>query len=199
MKNLFKKITLTLTLLLSINTIPAFAYTNSNENSNLSYNENYLENNLITDENTINQLKQIDPGLNKNSENLISTFAYPNDNPDSRIIRGKVRKAYSNNGIKAVVLGLYNYLATKIPDVAKKNTLYYMLNSFVSINLSNAIKPHYYEAWIWETHDWANGVHRVYTTMVSYTDSSYSKVSSTDYYQVDYYPIYKNGQHYHKY
>lgn len=196
MKNLFKKIALTLTLLLSINTIPTFASTVVDENSNSFTNEHFLETNFINNENIINQLKELDPGLNENS---ISTLAYPSDNPDSRIIRGKIRQAYSNNGIKAVVLGLYNFLAYKIPDVAKKNTLYYMLNSFVTINLNNAIKPHYYEAWIWETHDWANGVHRVYTTMVSYTDSSYSKVSSTDYYQVDYYPIYKNGQHYHKY
>lgn len=197
MKNLFKKIALILTLLLSINTIPTFAHTNSNSLNNNNTIE--LENNLITDENIINELKELDPGLNKNNKNSISTFAHPSDNPDSRIVRGKVRKAYSNAGIRAVVTGLYNYLASKLPDEAKKSTLYYMLNAFVTSNINSAIKPHYYEAWIWETHDWKNGVHRVYTTMVSYTDSSYSKMSDTNYYQVDYYPIYKNGQHYHKY
>lgn len=194
-------------LLISQSTSFAYASNKTNVTTNKndsSYKSAFMtDDNLvpITDENLINELKLLDPGMKKEASNTnpIQPYSYPSDNPDSRMITGKVRQAYSNTTIKAVVIGLYNYIATKVPEVAKKNAIYYAINSFVSLKINSSLQPHYFEAWLWETHDWNNGVHIVYTTTIHYTDSSYSKVDGVDYYQVDYYPIYKNGVHYHKY
>lgn len=179
-----------------VNQSASFAYSSNNINSKSSDEEN-----LKVTEELKNQLLNSSVIINKapNSSSEISIMAHPSDNPDSRQLTGVVRKAYSNNGVKVLVTGLYNFLASKIPEAAKKNYLYYAINSFVSTQIISNIKPHYYEAWLWETHDWDAGVHRVYVTVKSYTDSSYTKVSGVTYNQVDYYPIYKNGVHYHKY
>lgn len=204
-----KKVILGLVCILGVNVFSVTSYVQAKTNENVEveiYSE--FENELnLTEEGFLADDPVLKIAPNYNLENLeevnsdyeISTFAYPSDNPDSRKLTGILKRSYKNSDIKIATTALYNWGVAYVPTAIKKSKYFNFINAWVNVKILSAIKPTYVATWAWETHDYKTGNHIVYNTVVHYSDSSYSKVISSQYFEADRYPIYVNEKHYHKY
>lgn len=118
------------------------------------------------------------------SSSEITTYQIPNEN-SAEIVYGPKYDSFTNGLEKELANIIVSWVVSKIPTPIKTNVLVNWTIAKLTNFAQNTFQPVYVGYWVWMVQDSDYKSDIYYETVVNYTDSTYKKTKSVQYYEID--------------
>lgn len=185
-----KKLTALLLALVMVFSCFSYTYADTNQNEkkvnkekeySYMYNELPITSNVKLTEEELEVLYNNVMSNFSDSDAVVTPSYVPIEDPGSILVTGPVYRYCNNENAREVAEALAAYLISKLPTKSTNNLFANWLIVKVT-NLANSIKDTYIGTWVTKSWSSYDNMYKYYTTLIHYTDATYTTKISVQYY-----------------